>query len=58
MNGQRHVSLPCSLQAPSAGSPRAACFVEVFCRVHTFGKALGVHGAVVVGPRVLRHWAS
>lgn len=26
---------------------------RVFCRVHTFGKALGMHGAVVVGPRVL-----
>jgi len=26
---------------------------RVFCRVHTFGKALGIHGAVVVGPRVL-----
>mmetsp|Transcript_89106 Transcript_89106/g.276953 ORF Transcript_89106/g.276953 Transcript_89106/m.276953 type:complete len:426 (+) Transcript_89106:44-1321(+) len=29
---------------------------RVFCRVHTFGKALGVHGAVVVGPRVLRDY--
>ncbi|CAK9111552.1 8-amino-7-oxononanoate synthase (AONS) (7-keto-8-amino-pelargonic acid synthase) (7-KAP synthase) (KAPA synthase) (8-amino-7-ketopelargonate synthase) [Durusdinium trenchii] len=29
---------------------------QVFCRVHTFGKALGVHGAVVVGPRVLREY--
>lgn len=26
---------------------------EVFCRVHTFGKAMGVHGAAVVGPKVL-----
>lgn len=26
---------------------------RVFCRVHTFGKALGIHGAAVVGPRVL-----
>mmetsp|Transcript_9018 Transcript_9018/g.25142 ORF Transcript_9018/g.25142 Transcript_9018/m.25142 type:complete len:429 (-) Transcript_9018:77-1363(-) len=29
---------------------------RVFCRVHTFGKALGVHGAVVVGPHVLRDY--
>jgi len=29
---------------------------RVFCRVHTFGKALGVHGAVVVGPEVLRDY--
>nr|WLJ60569.1 8-amino-7-oxononanoate synthase [Alexandrium pacificum] len=29
---------------------------RVFCRVHTFGKALGVHGAVVVGPKVLREY--
>lgn len=29
---------------------------RVFCRVHTFGKALGVHGAVVVGPPVLREY--
>ncbi|WP_128547456.1 aminotransferase class I/II-fold pyridoxal phosphate-dependent enzyme [Larkinella soli] len=27
---------------------------RVFARVHTFGKALGVHGAAVVGPAVLR----
>lgn len=27
---------------------------RVLARVHTFGKALGVHGAVVVGPSVLR----
>jgi len=27
---------------------------RVFARIHTFGKALGVHGAAVVGPRVLR----
>lgn len=27
----------------------------VFARVHTFGKALGVHGAAVVGPHVLRN---
>ena len=26
---------------------------EVFCRVHTFGKAMGVHGAAVLGSRVL-----
>jgi len=26
---------------------------RVFCRVHTFGKALGIHGAVVVGPHAL-----
>ena len=29
---------------------------RIFCRVHTFGKALGVHGAAVVGPRVLREY--
>eukprot|EP00434_Breviolum_minutum_P008756 symbB.v1.2.007717.t1/scaffold479.1/size198797/9 len=29
---------------------------QVFCRVHTFGKALGVHGAAVVGPKVLRDY--
>jgi len=29
---------------------------RVFARVHTFGKALGVHGAVVVGPGVLRDY--
>lgn len=27
---------------------------RVFARIHTFGKALGCHGAVVVGPAVLR----
>lgn len=27
---------------------------RVFARVHTFGKALGVHGAVVAGPAALR----
>lgn len=27
----------------------------IFARVHTFGKALGVHGASVVGPAVLRN---
>jgi 8-amino-7-oxononanoate synthase len=27
----------------------------VFARVHTFGKALGVHGAAIVGPKVLRN---
>jgi len=26
---------------------------QTFCRVHTFGKGLGVHGAVVVGPTAL-----
>lgn len=29
---------------------------RVLARVHTFGKALGVHGAVVVGPAVLRDY--
>ena len=29
---------------------------EVFCRIHTFGKALGTHGAAVVGPAVLREY--
>ncbi|UHG91573.1 aminotransferase class I/II-fold pyridoxal phosphate-dependent enzyme [Spirosoma oryzicola] len=29
---------------------------QVLARVHTFGKALGVHGAVVVGPAVLRDY--
>ncbi|WP_338874297.1 8-amino-7-oxononanoate synthase [Spirosoma sp. SC4-14] len=29
---------------------------RVLARVHTFGKALGVHGAAVVGPQVLRHY--
>ncbi len=29
---------------------------EIFARVHTFGKALGCHGAVVVGPSVLRSY--
>ncbi len=29
---------------------------RVLARVHTFGKALGVHGAVVVGPAVLRNY--
>lgn len=29
---------------------------EVFARVHTFGKAMGCHGAVVVGDEVLRNY--
>ncbi|CCH56313.1 8-amino-7-oxononanoate synthase [Fibrisoma limi BUZ 3] len=29
---------------------------RVFARVHTFGKGLGVHGAAVVGPAVLRDY--
>lgn len=29
---------------------------RVFARVHTFGKALGVHGAAVVGPTVLSQY--
>lgn len=29
---------------------------QVYARVHTFGKALGLHGAVVVGSRVLTHY--
>ena len=30
--------------------------VEAFARVHTFGKALGGHGAVVLGSKVLREY--
>ncbi|WP_461093714.1 aminotransferase class I/II-fold pyridoxal phosphate-dependent enzyme [Spirosoma gilvum] len=29
---------------------------RVLARVHTFGKALGVHGAAIVGPAILRHY--
>lgn len=29
---------------------------RVLARIHTFGKALGVHGAVIVGPAVLRDY--
>ncbi|MBS1668112.1 MAG: pyridoxal phosphate-dependent aminotransferase family protein [Bacteroidetes bacterium] len=29
---------------------------EVFARVHTFGKALGCHGAIVIGAEVLRNY--
>lgn len=29
---------------------------HVFARVHTFGKALGVHGAAIVGPAILRDY--
>ncbi|WP_026898537.1 aminotransferase class I/II-fold pyridoxal phosphate-dependent enzyme [Daejeonella oryzae] len=29
---------------------------EVFARIHTFGKAIGCHGAVVVGTEVLRNY--
>lgn len=29
---------------------------RVLARVHTFGKALGVHGAVIVGPAILRQY--
>lgn len=29
---------------------------EVFARVHTFGKAIGCHGAIVVGSNVLRNY--
>jgi 8-amino-7-oxononanoate synthase len=29
---------------------------QIFARVHTFGKALGCHGAVVLGSPVLRDW--
>lgn len=29
---------------------------EVFARIHTFGKALGVHGAAVVGSSLLRNY--
>ena len=32
------------------------CEPVAFARVHTFGKALGGHGAVVVGPRALRDY--
>jgi len=29
---------------------------EVFARVHTFGKAMGCHGAIVIGAEVLRNY--
>ncbi|CAJ1445151.1 unnamed protein product [Effrenium voratum] len=29
---------------------------RVFCRVHTFGKAMGCHGAAALGPQVLREY--
>lgn len=29
---------------------------DVFARVHTFGKALGCHGAIVLGSRILREY--
>ena len=29
---------------------------EVFARVHTFGKAIGTHGAIVAGPGILRNY--
>lgn len=29
---------------------------RIFCRVYTFGKALGVQGAVAIGPRVLKDY--
>ncbi|KAJ3190952.1 hypothetical protein HK101_008233 [Irineochytrium annulatum] len=29
---------------------------RIFARLHTFGKGVGAHGAVVVGPRVLREY--
>lgn len=29
---------------------------RVFARIHTFGKALGVHGAAIVGPAILRQY--
>mmetsp|Transcript_36961 Transcript_36961/g.81148 ORF Transcript_36961/g.81148 Transcript_36961/m.81148 type:complete len:401 (+) Transcript_36961:24-1226(+) len=29
---------------------------RVFCRVHTFGKAVGIHGAAMVGPLALREY--
>lgn len=29
---------------------------QVWCRVHTFGKALGVHGAIAVGSKVLKSY--
>mmetsp|Transcript_16515 Transcript_16515/g.20037 ORF Transcript_16515/g.20037 Transcript_16515/m.20037 type:complete len:408 (-) Transcript_16515:48-1271(-) len=29
---------------------------DVFARVYTFGKAMGAHGAVVIGPRILRDY--
>lgn len=40
---------------------RGLCDLEqqdqrVFCRIHTFGKALGCHGAVIVGPELLRKY--
>ena len=29
---------------------------DVFARVHTFGKAIGCHGAIIIGSRVLREY--
>jgi len=29
---------------------------QIFARVHTFGKALGTHGAIVVGSKILREY--
>lgn len=29
---------------------------EVFARIHTFGKAMGCHGAIVLGSETLRHY--
>ncbi|MBK7183153.1 MAG: aminotransferase class I/II-fold pyridoxal phosphate-dependent enzyme [Bacteroidetes bacterium] len=29
---------------------------EVFARVHTFGKALGCHGAIILGSDLLRNY--
>jgi 8-amino-7-oxononanoate synthase len=29
---------------------------EIFCRIHTFGKACGCHGAAVLGSNELRHY--
>ncbi len=29
---------------------------EVWCRIHTFGKAMGAHGSAVVGPSYLRNY--
>ncbi len=44
------------------GPEGRGCVVEaslenmVFARLHTFGKALGLHGAAVVGSRTLKHY--
>ncbi len=34
----------------------AGCEEKIFARVHTFGKALGAHGAIVLGSHLLREY--